>query len=142
MRSDRYLDWQHAGNGHGLYGAAAAWEAVAVSQPANPWPLMRAGELYLRVLGEPEMALDRFRLARDAPGITPEQQRYATQKVIDLYLGLLAPVLAGQAEIVYGTRTFGSHNAYSYIYVLGNKAVTTFANLLFNCYIGDLETCF
>jgi glycosyltransferase involved in cell wall biosynthesis len=56
--------------------------------------------------------------------------------------GLLAPVLAGQAEIVYGTRTFGSHNAYSYIYVLGNKAVTTFANLLFNCYIGDLETCF
>src|ERR1017187_759664 len=90
MRSDRYLDWQHAGSGHGLYGAAAAWEAVAVSQPANPWPLMRAGDLYLRVLGEPEMALDRFRLARDAPGITPEQQRYATQKVIDLYLGPLA----------------------------------------------------
>ena len=55
---------------------------------------------------------------------------------------LLAPVVAGQAQVVYGTRTFGSHNAYSYAYVLGNKGVTTFANVLFNCYISDLETCF
>jgi dolichol-phosphate hexosyltransferase len=55
---------------------------------------------------------------------------------------LLAPVLADQAEVVFGTRTFGSHNAYSYAYVLGNKGVTTFANVLFNCYISDLETCF
>ena len=55
---------------------------------------------------------------------------------------LLAPVIAGQAEVVYGTRTFGSHNAYSYAYVLGNKGVTTFANVMFNCYISDLETCF
>jgi dolichol-phosphate hexosyltransferase len=55
---------------------------------------------------------------------------------------LLTPVLAGDAEVVYGTRTFGSHNAYSYLYVLGNKGVTTCANILFNCYISDLETCF
>jgi len=55
---------------------------------------------------------------------------------------LIAPVLRGEAEVVYGTRTFGSHNAYSYLYVLGNKGVTTAANVLFNCYISDLETCF
>ena len=55
---------------------------------------------------------------------------------------LLAPVLCGEAEVVYGTRSFGSHNAYSYVYVLGNKGVTTAANVLFNCYISDLETCF
>jgi dolichol-phosphate hexosyltransferase len=55
---------------------------------------------------------------------------------------LLQPVLRGDAEVVYGTRTFGSHNAYSYLYVLGNKGVTTCANVLFNCYISDLETCF
>lgn len=55
---------------------------------------------------------------------------------------LLAPVLDKQAEVVYGTRTFGSHNAYSYVYVLGNRGVTTAANVLFNCYISDLETCF
>jgi glycosyltransferase involved in cell wall biosynthesis len=55
---------------------------------------------------------------------------------------LLAPVLAGDAEVVYGTRTFGSHNSYSFVYVLGNKGVTLCANVLFNCYISDLETCF
>jgi len=55
---------------------------------------------------------------------------------------LLAPVLRGEAEVVYGTRTFSSHNAYSYLYVLGNRGVTTVANVLFNCYISDLETCF
>jgi dolichol-phosphate hexosyltransferase len=55
---------------------------------------------------------------------------------------LLEPVLRGDASVVYGTRTFGSHNAYSYLYVLGNRSVTTYANILFNCYISDLETCF
>ncbi|BCB76322.1 glycosyltransferase family 2 protein [Phytohabitans flavus] len=56
--------------------------------------------------------------------------------------GLLAPVIAGEAEVVYGTRTFGSHSSFSFWYVMGNKFVTTFANVLFNCYISDLETCF
>ncbi|MDG4828766.1 glycosyltransferase family 2 protein [Solwaraspora sp. WMMD1047] len=55
---------------------------------------------------------------------------------------LLDPVLDGRAEVVYGNRTFGSHSAYSFWYVMGNKAVTTAANVLFNSYIGDLETCF
>jgi dolichol-phosphate hexosyltransferase len=55
---------------------------------------------------------------------------------------LLAPVLAGDAEVVYGTRTFGSHNSYSFVYVLGNKGVTMWANVMFNCYLSDLETCY
>jgi len=55
---------------------------------------------------------------------------------------LLAPVLRGDAEVVYGTRSFGSHNAYSFWYVMGNRGVTLAANLLFNAYISDLETCF
>ena len=55
---------------------------------------------------------------------------------------LLKPVLSGEADVVYGNRTFGSHSAYSFWYVMGNKAVTTFANVLFNAYIADLETCF
>lgn len=55
---------------------------------------------------------------------------------------LLEPILHNDATVVYGTRTFGSHNAFSYLYVLGNRAVTTAANVLFNVYISDLETCF
>jgi glycosyltransferase involved in cell wall biosynthesis len=55
---------------------------------------------------------------------------------------LLAPVLRGEVEVVYGTRVFGSHNAYSFWYVMGNKGVTMFANVMFNSWISDLETCF
>ncbi|MFI5906515.1 glycosyltransferase family 2 protein [Dactylosporangium sp. NPDC051541] len=55
---------------------------------------------------------------------------------------LLDPVLDGRAEVVYGNRTFGSHSSFSFWYVMGNKAVTTAANMMYNCYLGDLETCF
>lgn len=55
---------------------------------------------------------------------------------------LLRPVLDGESEVVYGTRTFGSHTAYSFWFVLGNKGVTFVANFLFNSWISDLETCF
>lgn len=55
---------------------------------------------------------------------------------------LLATVLDGGADVVYGSRTFGSHAAFSFWYVMGNKLVTTAANILFNSYLSDLETCF
>ena len=55
---------------------------------------------------------------------------------------LLEPVLSGEAEVVYGSRAFGSHSAYSFWYVMGNKAITTVANVLFNAYLADLETCY
>jgi glycosyltransferase involved in cell wall biosynthesis len=55
---------------------------------------------------------------------------------------LLEPVLEGKAKVVYGNRSFGGHAAFSFWYVMGNKGVTLFANVLFNSYIGDLETCY
>jgi dolichol-phosphate hexosyltransferase len=55
---------------------------------------------------------------------------------------LLEPVLDGRANVVYGSRSFGSHSAYSFWYVLGNKGVTTLANMIYNSYLSDLETCF
>jgi glycosyltransferase involved in cell wall biosynthesis len=55
---------------------------------------------------------------------------------------MLRPVLDGKTRVVYGNRTFGGHAAYSFWYVMGNKGVTLAANLLFNSYVGDLETCF
>src|SRR5205823_2903406 len=41
---------------------------------------------------------------------------------------LLDPLLAGQAEVVFGTRAFSSHSSYGFWYVLGNKTVTLAAN--------------
>jgi glycosyltransferase involved in cell wall biosynthesis len=55
---------------------------------------------------------------------------------------LMAPVLERRTDVVYGSRQFGSHSAYSFWYVMGNKAVTLAANVIFNSYISDVETCF
>jgi glycosyltransferase involved in cell wall biosynthesis len=54
---------------------------------------------------------------------------------------LLEPMLAGRAEVVFGTREFESHTSYGAWYVLGNKTVTLAANLLYNSWISDLMTC-
>jgi glycosyltransferase involved in cell wall biosynthesis len=54
---------------------------------------------------------------------------------------VLAPLLAGDANVVFGTRAWTSHSAYSFWYVMGNKLVTLVANVLFNCYISDVMTC-
>jgi dolichol-phosphate hexosyltransferase len=54
---------------------------------------------------------------------------------------LLEPILAGEADVVYGARGFESHSAFSFWYVMGNKGVTLAANLLFNSYLSDIMTC-
>ena len=56
------------------------------------------------------------------------------------YPALLEPFERRDAEVVYGTRSFSSHTAYSFWFVMGNKAVTLWSNLLFNSYLSDLET--
>src|ERR1700676_2818224 len=58
------------------------------------------------------------------------------------YPRLLDPIIKGRAHVVYGTRVFASHTAYSYWYVMGNKGITTAANLLFNVYLSDIETAY
>jgi glycosyltransferase involved in cell wall biosynthesis len=54
---------------------------------------------------------------------------------------LLAPLVAGEADVVYGVRGFQAHSAYSFWYVVGNKAVTLAANILYNAWLSDLMTC-
>jgi glycosyltransferase involved in cell wall biosynthesis len=54
---------------------------------------------------------------------------------------VVAPLVTGEARVVFGTRAWASHTAYSFWYVMGNKCVTLAANVLFNCYISDVMTC-
>lgn len=63
---------------------------------------------------------------------------YRPEQIADL----LVPVLEKESEVVFGTRRFSGHSAYSFWYVVGNHAITMAANVLFNAYIRDLETCF
>lgn len=53
---------------------------------------------------------------------------------------LLAPLRAGSAKAVFGTRGFQSHSAFSFWYVVGNRAVTFAANLLYNSWVSDMMT--
>jgi len=54
---------------------------------------------------------------------------------------LLEPLLAGDANVVFGTRAWTSQASFSFWYVMGNKAVTFATNLLYNCWISDVMTC-
>jgi glycosyltransferase involved in cell wall biosynthesis len=54
---------------------------------------------------------------------------------------VVRPLVSGEANVVFGTRAWASHTAYSFWYVVGNKAVTLAANVLYDCYISDVMTC-
>ncbi len=54
---------------------------------------------------------------------------------------LLQPLLDGNARVVFGTRSWSSHSAFSFWYVMGNKGVTFATNLIYNCWISDVMTC-
>jgi glycosyltransferase involved in cell wall biosynthesis len=58
------------------------------------------------------------------------------------YPVLLQPLLEGRADVVYGVRGFAGQTAFSFWFVMGNKAVTLATNLLFDCYISDMESGF
>ena len=56
------------------------------------------------------------------------------------YPRLLEPLQEGRADAVYGTRGFAGQTAFSFWFVVGNKLVTLVTNVLFDCYISDMET--
>jgi glycosyltransferase involved in cell wall biosynthesis len=85
------------------------------------------GAALRRAIGELRMP---FALVQDAD-LEYDPRDYAT---------LLEPLLEGRADAVYGVRGFAGQTAYSYWFVTGNKAVTLATNLLFDCYISDMET--
>ncbi len=55
---------------------------------------------------------------------------------------LLEPIMGGDARVSYGTRSFGAHTAFSFWYVIGNRALALWASFLFDTWLSDVETCF
>lgn len=57
---------------------------------------------------------------------------------------LLAPILNGQADVVYGSRFMGSkpHRILFFWHSIGNKMLTFFSNMFNNLNITDMETCY
>ncbi|MXY92961.1 MAG: glycosyltransferase family 2 protein [Caldilineaceae bacterium SB0664_bin_27] len=59
------------------------------------------------------------------------------------YVRLLAPILAGRTDVVYGSRFLGGPRAaMSLSHTLGNKGVTWFTNFLYGTVLTDMETCY
>ena len=60
------------------------------------------------------------------------------------YPVLLAPILAGKADVVYGSR-FAGHGAHRVLYFwhyLGNRFLTLLSNIFTNLNLTDMESCY
>ena len=59
------------------------------------------------------------------------------------YLKLIEPVLAGDADVVYGSRFAGTPRRVLYFWhSLGNQALTTLSNAFTDLNLTDMETCY
>lgn len=60
----------------------------------------------------------------------------------DDYPVLLRPILRGDADVVYGSRFKGSGRAFLFFHYVGNQFLTFLTNILYNCNLTDMETCY
>ena len=59
------------------------------------------------------------------------------------YPQLLAPLLAGDADVVYGSRFIASHRrVHLFWHALANKLLTLLTNIITNLNLTDMETCY
>jgi glycosyltransferase involved in cell wall biosynthesis len=59
------------------------------------------------------------------------------------YEKLLAPIVQGKADVVYGSRFIGEpHRVLYYWHTLGNKFLTTMSNMFTNLNLTDMEVCY
>ena len=60
------------------------------------------------------------------------------------YPTLLAPILSGKADVVFGSRFVGgdSHRVLYFWHSLGNRFLTLFSNMMTNLNLTDMETCY
>ncbi|MGE5236498.1 MAG: glycosyltransferase family 2 protein [Acidobacteriota bacterium] len=59
------------------------------------------------------------------------------------YRTLLGPIVAGQADVVFGSRFLtGPHRVLFFWHYLGNKLLTTLSNVFTDLNLTDMETCY
>jgi glycosyltransferase involved in cell wall biosynthesis len=59
------------------------------------------------------------------------------------YPGLLAPILDGRADVVYGSRFQGGpHRVLFFWHSVGNRFLTALSNIVTNLNLTDMETCY
>jgi len=58
------------------------------------------------------------------------------------YPTLIAPIVDGWADAVYGSRFYGTHRVFLIWHLIGNQFLTFLTDLLYNTTLTDMETCF
>lgn len=60
------------------------------------------------------------------------------------YVILIEPILAGHADVVFGSRFMGgrNHRVLYYWHSVGNRFLTTLSNMFTNLNLTDMETCY
>ncbi len=58
------------------------------------------------------------------------------------YEKLLGPLLEGKADVVYGSRFMGTHQAFVFSHYLGNIFLSFVTTLLYGTVLTDMETCY
>lgn len=58
------------------------------------------------------------------------------------YKTVLALLLNGQADVVYGSRFLGVHRSFLFWHYVGNKLLTFITNILYDTILTDMETCY
>lgn len=60
------------------------------------------------------------------------------------YPKLMAPILQGKADVVYGSRFLGEgpHRVHMFWHYIGNKCLTLLSNMFTNLNLTDMETCY
>jgi len=58
------------------------------------------------------------------------------------YPKLIEPITRGAADVVYGSRFYGTHRVFMVWHYLGNKFLTALTNVLYNTMLTDMETCY
>lgn len=56
------------------------------------------------------------------------------------YCILIEPITRGNADVVYGSRFLGSHQATMFWHMVANKMLTLLTNVLYNTILTDMET--
>jgi glycosyltransferase involved in cell wall biosynthesis len=58
------------------------------------------------------------------------------------YPKLIEPIVRGAADVVYGSRFYGTHRVFMVWHFLGNQFLTFLTNILYNTMLTDMETCY
>jgi glycosyltransferase involved in cell wall biosynthesis len=58
------------------------------------------------------------------------------------YPDLVALIVEGRADVVFGSRFLGRHRVFLFTHYLGNRLLTLLTNVLYNTMLTDMETCY